>query len=91
MDYIINNNESNDRNDWRFMGQDEYLIDVQLKFTTYTRWSETWDHDHCVFCMNGFSEYEGDLHKGYCTSDKKYWICEKCFEDFRDMFNWQVL
>jgi len=88
---IVTNNESNDKNDWRYIGQDDYLMSVSLQFSPYTRWSETWDHDHCTFCTDGFSEYEGDLHEGYCTLDKKHWICEKCFNDFKDMFKWQVV
>ena len=36
------------------------------------------------------SEYDGDLHEGYCTKDEKCWICEKCFNDFKEMFDWKV-
>lgn len=28
---------------------------------------------------------------GYHTSDFYYWICEECFEDFRVMFNFQIV
>jgi len=85
---IINNNESNDRNDWRFMGQDEYLMSVKLTHQKYCIPRPDWDHDHCEFCSAKFSELEGDLHEGYCTLDKKYWICDKCFNDFSEMFKW---
>ena len=91
MDYKINNNETNDCDDWRFMGQDKYLMGSTLQFIPYVRWSETWDHDHCDFCNETFSEYGSDLHKGYCTLDKKNWICEKCFNDFKEMFQWKVI
>jgi len=90
MDYKINDTVSNDRNDWRFRGQDEYL-DKDLKFAKYERYSETWDHDHCEFCGATFSEFEGDLHEGYCTFDKRYWICENCYNDFKSMFQWKVV
>ena len=32
-----------------------------------------------------------DLHAGYCTEDEYWWICEACFHDFQDMFQWKVV
>ena len=87
----INNKETNDKDDWRFRGQDEYLLNVRLVFSQYKRHSEPWDHDHCEFCGIKFSEHEGDLHKGYSTLDQKWWICEECFKDFKDNFGWLVI
>jgi hypothetical protein len=84
----INNSQSNDRDDWRFMGQDEYLMGAKLIHQKYCIPKQDWDHDHCEFCSAKFSELEGDLHEGYCTVDKNYWICEKCFNDFCKMFEW---
>lgn len=49
------------------------------------------DHEHCVFCFVTISEYEGDLHEGYCTKDKDKWFCSECFKDFKDRFNWDVI
>lgn len=89
MGNIINNNHSNDRNDWRFRGQDEYLMNVKLKHRNFD--VSVGDHDHCDFCWEKFSRLEGDLHKGYCTLDKYYWICDNCFNDFHCMFNWIVI
>ena len=86
----INNNITCDKNDWRFMGQDKYLKEVELLYIPYERQSETWDHDHCDFCYKTFSEFEGDQNEGYCTLDKKTWICEQCFNDFQKMFNWKL-
>ena len=31
-----------------------------------------------------------DLTQGYCTADQKYWICEECFNDFKEMFKFEV-
>lgn len=91
MDCKNNNTVPSDENDWRLLrGQDEYLKNEVLNLAKYERYSETWDHDHCAFCWETFSEYEGDLHEGYCTLDKRYWICEKCFNDFKHMFKWKV-
>ena len=86
----INNNESNDRNDWRFRYQDEYLMGVKLIYHEYKMPRPSWDHDHCDFCWATFSEYKDDLHEGYSTENDGYWICEKCYRDFLHMFNWTV-
>jgi len=79
-----------ENNDWRLMNQERYLKGVPLKHSVWTPPSETWDHDHCEFCFEKFSQYEGDMHDGYCTIDEYHWICEECFEDFKDIFGWKV-
>ena len=40
--------------------------------------------------MAKFGESKEMLHSGYCTIDKYRWICEQCFQDFKDQFEWQV-
>ena len=77
--------------DWRRLGQEKYLMGVKLIFQNYFVYSSEWDHDHCAFCGVKFSMNEGDLHFGYSTTDSYHWICEKCFQDFKDEFNWEVL
>jgi len=81
-------NHKDIRSDWRLTDQDQYLMGVQLireKFDERLR-----DHDHCEFCGATFSTFEGDLHEGYCTLDRYYWICEACFQDLKDLFQWQI-
>ncbi len=79
-------------NDWRLQGQENYLTGVELKYVNpYKQFSETWDHDHCDFCWETFSIYEGDSHEGYATLDEKAWVCLPCFEDFKEMFQWEVV
>ena len=81
-----------EKNDWRLQGQESYLAGVKLVKIPFFRWSETWDHEHCDFCGAKFSDYEGDLHEGYVTADnKRTWICSECFEDFREMFQWELV
>lgn len=46
--------------------------------------------NHCNFCWATFSEYDDDLHEGYCTPDETYWICPECFNDFKEMFHWTL-
>ena len=47
-------------------------------------------HTHCEFCWAKFSTYKEDLKWGYTTYDKRFWICEECFNDFKDRFQWEV-
>jgi len=80
-----------DKGDWRLQGQETYLKGITLYLKTYTRYSETWDHDHCEFCWAKFTEDHPDtLQEGYTTEDEYHWVCKKCFEDFKDMFGWEA-
>lgn len=79
-----------EKNDWRLLYQEEYLMNAKLKKAVYTKPSEKWDHDHCAFCWDKFSENKDDLTQGYCTTDQNYWICEECFNDFKEMFCFKV-
>ena len=38
-----------EKNDWRLLNQQEYLIKAKLKKAEYIKPSEKWDHDHCAF------------------------------------------
>ena len=75
--------------DWRLHGQERYLMDLELYWRKYTRYSDSWDHDHCEFCGETFSLYGGDLTEGYSTKDSYYWICKQCHDDFCNLFNWK--
>jgi hypothetical protein len=33
---------------------------------------------------------ESYLHVGYTTPDEYHWICDSCFNDFREEFGWRV-
>ena len=79
-----------EKNDWRLLNQKEFLMNAKLKKTDYTKPSDKWDHDHCAFCWDKFSENNSDQHEGCCTTDKKYWICEECFNDFKKMFGFKI-
>mgnify|MGYP003297993880 CR=1 FL=1 len=80
-----------EKNDWRLVSQQEYLMNADLKKEKYSQPTENWDHDHCAFCWNKFSYNPEDLNMGYCTKDKKHWICEECFNDFKEMFNFKII
>ena len=87
-DFIINNSETNDKNDWRYMGQDKYLMKVMLIRCNFRE--SLLEHDHCAFCFAKFGNTDGSLSIGYCTQDKYHWICDNCFNDFLKMFEWTV-
>ncbi len=73
--------------DWRLTDQIEYLHGRILLQTAYPQ--PEINHDHCEFCFSKFG-LSGALTYGYCTEDHYYWICEQCFDDFKEMFEWQV-
>jgi len=79
------------KNDWRIMGQEEYLFGVQLLHIKYKPANDRNTHDHCEFCGKTFFLLEGYLHCGYCTEDRYLWICDVCFSDFQDRFKWIVI
>ncbi len=80
------------KDDWRLSGQERYLQGATLYWKPYTRYREDWDHDHCEFCWAKFmvEDYSDVLHEGYATEDDYRWICESCFEDFKDMFEFKL-
>src|SRR3954466_6550264 len=82
-----------EENDWRLQGQETYLKGIPLWWKTYTRYSESWEHDHCEFCWAKFMEEDVPdvLPEGYATEDNYRWICEQCFEDFKDLSGWEVM
>lgn len=75
------------KNDWRLTNQINYLKGARLQYIKYNSDNPNWDHEHCEFC---WEKFENGKSYGYCTDDKYYWICEKCFEDFKDIFQWEV-
>jgi hypothetical protein len=76
--------------DWRLMGQEKYLAGASLTKKAYKKYREDWEHDHCAFCSLKFSERPGDLNEGYATENDYHWICERCYEDFKEQFHWTV-
>jgi hypothetical protein len=58
-----------------------------------------WDQDHCDFCWGAFSapalarSDPDSLTAGYTLHSAKRsspWVCPRCFEDFRERFDWKV-
>ena len=79
-----------ENNDWRLQGQEKYLTGIKLIRTPFTPLSKTWDHEHCEFCWGKFGRGDNMIKEGYCTEDAYNWICDTCFEDFKEMFAWKL-
>jgi hypothetical protein len=79
-------------NDWRLTNQEKYLKGATLVWHVYQAPRPDWDHDHCSFCWAKFMEQPlpETLQVGYSTPDNYYWVCKPCFEDFSDLFHWNV-
>lgn len=75
------------KDDWRWTNQMNYLFQAKLRHKSYTQRNDNWDHDHCSFC---FDEFNSPQQTGYCTLDEYHWICETCFSDFHEIFEWDV-
>lgn len=82
-----------DNNDWRLMGQETYMKGVHLNkiqpinYAKQLKQPALW-HEHCEFCMEKIDMH--NEHECYCTDDKYRFICEECYEDFKENFNWSV-
>jgi hypothetical protein len=77
-------------NDWRLTNQQDYLHGRKWTWKEYRAPSPSWDHDHCCFCWAKFMEanYLDTLQEGFSTQDDYYWVCRRCFADFKEIFDW---
>jgi len=51
-------------------------------------WKEIW-HEHCEFCWEKIGAHT--LEECYYTVDFYRWVCKKCFNDFKNHFEWKVI
>lgn len=86
--FILNNSVNDKFKDCRLNGQETYLINAHLVRSVYK--ADLLKQKHCEFCMKKFI-FGNESEKLYATKNLKYWICEKCFEDFKDMFKFRLL
>jgi len=68
----------------------DHLIGVTLTHREWTPASVRDDHDHCALCWAKFAKLgvPGELHVGWCTSDRLHWVCQQCIDDFKVRFQW---
>jgi len=77
-------------NDWRLTDQLDYMKAISLKKISFNESAHS-EHEHCEFCFKKFGKAIDMLHNGYCTLDEYRWICEDCYEDFKEMFQWVLI
>ena len=83
------------REDWR-VATARHLAGLKLRRKPYQRYSESWDHDHCVACSAKFAEFDGPdvQHVGPTTGDDyKFgadyeWVCPRCFSELQPVLGW---
>ena len=80
-----------EENDWRLQAQEKYLLGKTLYKRTWVAPHESWDHDHCEFCWETFSDFPGALGEGWTTEDEYRWICDDCRRDFQQLFAWTLV
>lgn len=78
------------REDWRIAGQEGYLLDKKLIHMRFDRKLCVEDYDQCEFCWDVFDEDKNNPKMAYFQPEEKVWVCEKCFNDFKQYFNWTV-
>ena len=74
-------------NDWRLTNQENFLKGETLKHSKWVTLEESWDHDHCSFCWDTI---DTSTNMAYCTTDYYHWICEDCYADFKELFEWKL-
>lgn len=81
-----------EENDWRLTDQKKYLYGVHLTWEAYQLGYPGYDHAHCEFCWQKFAAFDapGAQSEGYATQDHLYWVCRECWDDFKEMFVWDV-
>jgi len=82
------------KDDWRLRGQEEYMMNMSFVYKKFVPQEVGEDHTHCEFCWHKFMENAEEVkdasEHGYCSSEQEKWVCEECFEDFKQMFNWKI-
>lgn len=42
-------------------------------------------HKHCELCWTTLSPYGTDEHEGYVSENRQYWLCQSCFQEFKNI------
>ena len=83
-----------EKDDWRleFGKNPDFYKKYKWSLQKWTQTREHWDHDHCEFCNSKFMDLEkpGILRQGWTDEEQTYWICQECFEDFKEKYKWNI-
>lgn len=83
--------ENGDENYEEFMIEyNNHFFESKMPFIKYCQ-ERHGDHDHCTFCGITISShnYEGSIKNAYFKDDSCEWVCQKCFEQFKNKMNWK--
>ena len=83
--------------DWRLDGYNGNLNGKVFIFKKFVS-SDKNDHEHCEFCWKKITNLqnieEEHVSEGYCFFNTKTgqtnWICQECFNDFKNEFNFKI-
>ncbi len=78
------------KDDWRIMNQEVYLLNKKLEHRRFDRALCVEEHDQCDFCWALFDKDKENPSYAYYSPDEKVWVCEECYNDFKEHFNWIV-
>ena len=80
-------------NDWRNMGQLDYLYGKKFKYMNYLDAViiTNREHEHCEFCWETISSHLDAINVGYCTDNLYRWVCPNCFNELKQLFHWEVV
>jgi len=75
--------------DWRLLvGYDSGVNNLDFQHRLFDRTISIEDFDLCEYCHKSFDEDEKHpIHAYYCQR-RHFWVCETCFQDFKDHFGW---
>lgn len=79
------------RDDWRLMGQEGYLKEKTLLHRHFDRKICVEDYLQCEFCWSSLEDDEGKGIMCFFEPEQKLWVCEECYSDFREHFDWTVI
>ena len=83
----------------------DYFKDIENKFYEKRNFKSIkgWDHEHCEICFLKITDLnisEEHTNFGYVTTKEikrgkriakqEHWICEKCFNDFKDLLGFKT-
>lgn len=75
--------------DWRLSrGQEDYLSGVVFhKERMLPQPQDLGFHKHCELCWTTLSPYGTDEHEGYVSENRQYWLCQSCFQEFKNILS----
>lgn len=78
-------------NDWReemlFSVKDTYNMKFEKKiFESFN----DWDHEHCSICLKKIGLHSGDEKCAFYCEETNDWLCQNCFFDFKEKYNWII-